>query len=347
MQFSPGTPLVSVVLPSFNHAAFVDEAVRTVLDQTFCDLELIVVDDGSSDGTADIVASIHDPRLTLIRLAENRAVHSRNLALSQARGHYVAFQNSDDIWVSTKLAAQLEAIESVGQYVACFTAVEIIDEKGLPASGTWANGIFSTENRTATNWLRHFFDAGNCLPLPSAIVRRSDMIRLGAFRPSLVQLGDIDLWIRFAALGEFFILPEPLTKMRIIKGVNLSTPSLRGHRQAQIELATVLERYTEPPILEQLDCIFPDLSETSTPGAKKVALALRAWDRGGAYSLFADRTVARVMEDTKERADAVAAHGPGFIHTFLARRCESEYIRHDAKKHGAGILARCRSILGW
>jgi glycosyltransferase involved in cell wall biosynthesis len=82
MQFSPGTPLVSVILPSFNHAAFVGEAAQTVLDQTFSDLELIVVDDGSSDGTADIVAAIRDPRLTLIRLSENRAVHSRNLALS-------------------------------------------------------------------------------------------------------------------------------------------------------------------------------------------------------------------------------------------------------------------------
>ena len=99
MQFSPGPPLVSVILPSFNHAAFVGEAVQSVLDQTFRDLELIVVDDASSDETADVVASIHDPRLTLIRLSENRAVHARNLALSQARGQYVAFQNSDDIWV--------------------------------------------------------------------------------------------------------------------------------------------------------------------------------------------------------------------------------------------------------
>jgi hypothetical protein len=246
-----------------------------------------------------------------------------------------------------KLEAQLEAIESASRYVACFTAAEIVDESGLPASDTWANGIFSTENRPAARWLHHFFDAGNCLPLPSAIARRSDVIGLGAFRPSLVQLGDMDLWIRFAALGEFFILPAPLTKIRIINGINLSTPSLQGYRRAQIELATVLERYIETPILEQLDCIFPDFPKTSTSGAKKVTLALRAWNRGGAYSLFADRTVARVMEDASERADAVAAHGTEFIHTFLARRCESEYVQHDIKKGGTGILARCRNILGW
>ena len=329
MEFFVGKPLVSVILPSYNHAEYVGQAVQSVLDQTFRDLELIVVDDGSTDGTADVVASIRDSRLTLIRLSENRAVHARNLALNQARGKYIAFQNSDDIWVPGKLAAQLDVIEGADRYVAGFTAAEIIDESGLPTSGTWANGIFTTANRTAVSWLQHFFDVGNCLPLPSAIARRSNLIQAGAFRASLVQLGDFDLWIRLAALGEFFVLPEQLTKIRIIEGTNLSRPSLPGQRRSQIEHATVLERYTESPILEQLDRVFPDLSKTLTSGAKKVALALRAWNHGGApYSLFADRTIAGVMENARERADAIAVHGPEFIHIFLYRRCESEFIRH-------------------
>ncbi|MEO9061070.1 MAG: glycosyltransferase [Nitrosospira sp.] len=330
MKFFRRKPLVSIILPSFNHVEYIGEAIRSVLDQTFRDLELIVVDDGSTDGTADEVASIRDPRLTLIRLSENRAVHPRNLALDQARGKYVAFQNSDDVWLPGKLAAQLEAMESANRYVACFTATEIIDERGLPTSGTWADGIFTLFNRTSGSWLQHFFDAGNCLPLPSAMVRRSDLIELGAFRASLVQLGDFDLWIRLAALGEFFILPEKLAKIRILQGINLSRPSLAGQRRSQIELATVLERYTESPVLEKLDSVFPDLPGTHASGAKKIALALRAWNLGcPAYALFADRTVAQVMENARERADAVAVHGPGFIHTFLKNRCESEFIRHN------------------
>ena len=216
-----GKPLVSVILPSYNHADYVGRAVQSVLDQTFRDLELIVVDDGSTDRTAGVVASIRDPCLTLIRLSENRAVHARNLALNHACGKYIAFQNSDDIWMPGKLAAQLDVIEGGDQYVAGFTSAEIIDERGLPTRGAWANGIFTTANRTAANWLRHFFDVGNCLPLPSAIVRRSDLIQAGAFRASLVQLGDFDLWIRLAALGEFFVLPEQLTEIRIIEGTNL------------------------------------------------------------------------------------------------------------------------------
>lgn len=353
MPVLPGKPLVSVILPSFNHAAFVHEAVSSVLDQTFRDLELIVVDDGSPDGTADVVASIRDPRLTLIRLSGNRAVHARNLALGHARGQYVAFQNSDDIWLPSKLTAQLDIMEdSAKGYAAGFTAAQIVDEKGIAASDTWASHLFTTANRTPVEWLRHFLDSGNCLPLPSAIVRRMDLTGLRGFRASLVQLGDFDLWIRLAALGEFFILPEPLTKIRVIPGVNLSQPTLRGHLRAQIELATVLERYTESSILAKFDDIFPDLPGMSTPGAKKVALALQVWHRGQGYSLFADRVVERVLEDACERADAVAAHGVDFIHTFLTRRCEYEFVRHDAGKHHGkrekrGIVARCRSVLGW
>jgi glycosyltransferase involved in cell wall biosynthesis len=353
MSVLPGKPLVSVILPSFNHAAFVREAVTSVLDQTFRDLELVVVDDGSSDGTADIVASIHDPRLTLIRLSENRAVHARNFALEHARGQYVAFQNSDDIWLPSKLADQLEVMERrAGSYTACFTAAQIVDEKGVSTSNTWASGLFTTVNRASAEWLRQFLDFGNCLPLPSAIVRRADLNSVRGFRASLVQLGDFDLWIRLAALGELFILPDPLTKVRVVPGVNLSQPTLQGHRRAQIELATVLEGYIEPSILAKFDDIFPDFPKMPTPAAKKVALALRVWDRGQGYSFFADRLVERVMEDACERADAVAAHGVDFIHMFLNRRCESEFVWHDVGKHwgkrkNRGIVARCRSLLGW
>jgi glycosyltransferase involved in cell wall biosynthesis len=331
----------------------VHEAVTSVLDQTFRDLELVVVDDGSSDGTADIVSSIHDPRLTLIRLPENRAVHARNLALGRATGQYIAFQNSDDIWLPSKLAQQLEVMERrAGGYTAGFTAAQVVDEKGIPTSNTWASRLFTAVNRTSAEWLRQFLDSGNCLPLPSAIVRRVDLTSLRGFRGSLVQLGDFDLWIRLAALGEFFVLPDPLTKVRVVPGVNLSQPTLRGSRRVQVELATVLERYIEPSILAKFDDIFPDLPKMPTPAAKKVALALRVWDRSQGYSLFADRLLERVMEDARERADAVATHGPGFIHAFLNRRCETELVLHNAnsrcdERKTRGILARCRSMLGW
>ena len=329
MRIFRRSPLVSVILPSFNHADFVGDAVRSVLAQSMRDLELIVVDDGSSDGTDAVVAALDDPRLTFIRLADNRAIHPRNLALARARGTYVAFQNSDDVWAPDKLAAQLTVMEGRGRPSACFTTTDLIDAAGLPATDSWASGIFTATNRPATQWLRYFFDVGNCLPLPSAMVRRADLARLGGFRASLVQLGDFDLWVRLAALGEFHIIDQALTQIRIVEHRNASAPAPRTSRRSLIEWASVLESYVQSPILDQFDRIFPDLPAASTTGARKVALALRAWGITSAHRRFADRVMAQVLDDATQRADAIAAHGVGSIHDFLRHRGESEFLWHD------------------
>jgi glycosyltransferase involved in cell wall biosynthesis len=323
-------PAVSVVLAAYNHETFVAKAVSTVLDQTFGDLELIVVDDGSSDSTPDVVASIKDPRIKLIRLPANRAVHPRNLALTHARGRYIAFQNSDDEWQPTKLALQVRAMERDSSLSACFTAGELIDETGQPATGTWADGVFTTEERSQARWLRHFFDVGNCLPLPSALVRRAQLAASGGFRASLVQLGDFDLWIRLAALGQFRLLPEALTRIRIVANANLSAPRPPNVRRSQLEHAVVLERYLEKPLLEMFDKVFGDISNASSPGGRKVALAQRAVARGSVGVSFADRAIAGVLDNPLERADAVAEHGSGFIHEFLARRGGWAFVQQDA-----------------
>jgi glycosyltransferase involved in cell wall biosynthesis len=316
-------------MAAYNHQSFVSTAVSTVLAQTFGDLELIVVDDGSSDRTPDIVAAARDPRIRLIRLPENRAVHPRNLALSHARGRYVAFQNSDDAWEPTKLALQVRAMEQDANLSACFTAAALMDETGQPASGTWADGLFTTEERTQAQWLRHFFDVGNCLLLPSAMVRRAQLTAIGGFRASLVQLGDFDLWIRLAALGQFRLLPEALTRMRIVAGANLSAPNPISIRRSALEHAVVLERYLEKPLLGMFGQVFGDISSASSNGGRKVALAHRALRLGRMGVSFADRAIAGVLDHPRERAEAVAEHGNGFIHEFLSRRGRWAFVQQE------------------
>ena len=137
-------PLVSVVIASYNHEPYAAIAVSSVLEQGVADMEVLVVDDGSSDRTPDVIASLGDSRVRVIRLEENRRVHPRNLALGLARGRYVAFQNSDDEWETGKLSAQLEVLENDSRIVACFSGVDIIDEAGEQLSGSWANGVFAT-----------------------------------------------------------------------------------------------------------------------------------------------------------------------------------------------------------
>lgn len=314
-------PAVSVIMASYNHESFVAKAVSTVLEQTFVDLELIVVDDGSSDATPDVVASIKDPRVTLIRMPVNRAVHPRNLGLTHARGRYVAIQNSDDEWLPEKLALQVSAMEADRNVSACFTAVTIIDEAGIPTTGTWADQLFITEELSQTGWLRRFFDIGNCVALPSAMVRRAQLNALGGFRASLIQLGDFDLWIRLAALGRLRWLPEAVTRLRIVDNANLSAPSPIATRRSQLEHAIVWERYLEPPLLDIFGQVFGDVSEAKSAGARKVALAQRALDRYHSVGVrFADRAISTVLDNPEERAEAVAEHGTDFIQEFFARR---------------------------
>lgn len=123
-------PLVSVVLPTRDRIEFLPRALRTVLGQTGVDLECIVVDDGSTDGTGEWLLTLDDPRVVIVETEGARGPSAaRNRGIEMARGRFVAFQDSDDEWLDGKLAAQLEAFERDPRPVLCFTGM-IIDEAG-------------------------------------------------------------------------------------------------------------------------------------------------------------------------------------------------------------------------
>jgi glycosyltransferase involved in cell wall biosynthesis len=326
MRILQRRPLVSVVLASCNHQSFITGAVNSVLEQGVEGLELIVVDDGSSDATPDIVEAIGDPRIRLVRLKDNRRLSPRNVALEMAKGEFVAFQNSDDLWRPGKLAGQLEYMEKNPDCSVCFTDVEVIGADDEPLSGSFASGVFTTENRAGTAWLRHFFDAGNCLCLTSAVCRRSQVEQVGRFRASLFLLGDLDLWVRLAARGRFHIIQKPLTCFRVVDGVNLSAPTPAAIRQVTVEYADVLERYTERPVLPLLDDAFGDVipGTARSTSAKLAALAIHAWSLGPSHRLFADRVMAGILENPLEREEAIAVHGPRIVLDFIEKRSRLE-----------------------
>src|SRR4030043_1337098 len=108
-MMNKAAPTVSVIIPTYNRAHLVGRSIRSVLNQTYQDLEVIVVDDGSKDNTAEIVRGITDPRIVFLKHEKNRGVSAaRNTGLKAARGKYIAFQDSDDEWLPQKLEKQLE-----------------------------------------------------------------------------------------------------------------------------------------------------------------------------------------------------------------------------------------------
>lgn len=317
-------PLVSVVIPSYQHAPFVGRAVESVLAQTVTDIEVIVVDDGSTDGTPDIVAAISDPRLKLVRCTVNRRQHARNMALGMATGRYVAFQNSDDEWHPEKLARQLSVLESRPEVGASFTAVTIIDANSKPAQGTWANNQFvsGNEERSALHWLRIFLGR-NCLCISSAVVRRDLLKRVGDFRASLMTLSDLDMWIRLVAISDLDVLPETLTYMRVDGDRNLSSPSSSKAIRGMFEMADVLENFARSPLLEKLHAIFPNagLSDKVDHRVNLAVFAGFVAKHGGvSHRLFADRLLARLIDDAASRKIVLDHCGADLMHFFWRNR---------------------------
>src|ERR1700687_3185090 len=108
-------PFVSVVLPTFNRAATLARAIASVLDQDHRALDLIIVDDASSDESTSLLAGLGDPRVSTLRLAQNRGqAHARNRGIEKAKAGLVAFQDSDDEWLPGKLSLQLKAMAEAG-----------------------------------------------------------------------------------------------------------------------------------------------------------------------------------------------------------------------------------------
>lgn len=288
---------VSVVLASYNHEEFVGAAVTSVLEQTHDDLELIVVDDGSTDGTADVVARISDPRLRLVRREQNRSAHARNTGIGLASGEWIAFQNSDDVWAPTKLAQQVAEIEERPSVSAVFTRVQIIGPDDAPAPDTWARAAFGGSEPNSAAWLRRFFDTGNDLCISSALCRREDLTTVGAFNPALIQLSDLDLWVRLAAQGELRVIEDELTSMRVVPGRNLSAPSPTVHNRGVLEYASVLDRFAQDPVRPLLAEIFEEFAEIAMKGPVLMACLARYAIRhqGVAQRLFGDRLFARTL----------------------------------------------------
>lgn len=214
-------PTVSVVIPSYNHADFVRACIESVRAQEFQDWELVITDDGSSDGTAAVLSELaaEDPRLHLNLFPANRgACVALNDAIARARGTYIAVLNSDDSWLPTKLSRQVAFLDHHPEYAAVFALPQMIDEQGIAITDAAERGLpeFPASNRSRIAWLDHFFRHGNCLCHQSILIRQAVYEEIGGYDPRLAQLPDLDYWVRLCARYDIHILNEPLVRYRIL-----------------------------------------------------------------------------------------------------------------------------------
>lgn len=187
-------PTLTVLMPAYNSARFLRRAVDSVLQQDWMDLELIVVNDGSSDETEEILLSYTDPRLKYVRNDVNRGlVYTLNRGLELASGEWIARMDADDICLPGRFSAQLAYFREHPEADVVATRVRLIDEQDQEI------GYWEDDRRTVTpGEIRRYLPRNNCIAHPTVMVR-SALIRTFRYRSSQSQAEDYDLWLRMAA----------------------------------------------------------------------------------------------------------------------------------------------------
>lgn len=210
-------PLVSVIIAVYNGEKFVGETITSVLNQTYQNMEIIILDDASIDHSRDVILSFKDSRIKTIFCEENHNIcYTGNIGFQKAKGKYIALIGHDDLWAPDKLEKQVAFMEEHPACSVCFTWADIIDEnrKIINDNHEYVYSSFCSENKETGQLLRRLFFFGNVFCASSSCIRKTSLDRAGQYRYALIQLQDYDLWMRLLLFGSVFILQEKLTYYR-------------------------------------------------------------------------------------------------------------------------------------
>jgi glycosyltransferase involved in cell wall biosynthesis len=205
------TPAVSILMPTFDRLQFLPPTIESVLAQTLGDWELIIADDGSGEETRAYLRSLTDPRVRVLWLTHRgRPGAMLNAALRVARGEYVAFLDSDDLWLPRKLERQIASLKRHPWRRWGCTSFALIDAAGRPSPSTGARRAWPAPS----GWVRDRLLTDAVIAMPSVIAERSLLEQAGPFDEQLVMNYDGDLYLRIAAVSELDGVDEPLTLVR-------------------------------------------------------------------------------------------------------------------------------------
>jgi teichuronic acid biosynthesis glycosyltransferase TuaG len=280
-------PAVSVIIPAYNAELYIADCLRSLGAQTFTDWEAVVVDDGSTDGTASIVREFaeRDARVKYVFQANSGQGKARNTAIAHARASLLAFLDADDLWEANKLELQLQTMEARG--------ADIVYSDGIIFAGEQKDGDISFKVRTGLTTGRAMLDnllLHNTIPVASVLMRRSTLDAVGGFEEGLEfqACEDYDLWLK-AAKSEavFFGMPDKLVRYR-------RHPNAATHRESNVmkPMLRVIARHIDGGTLRQIDkkwrirglyrrIIEALLNEEQPTQARVYMRELAAWDKTG------------------------------------------------------------------
>ena len=219
-------------MPTHDRVGLLGRALASAFGQTYTSFEVLVVDDGSQDGTPGFLAGLSDPRLRTLRNPRPRgAAAARNRALRLARGEFIAFLDDDDEWLPRKLERQLERFAQLPADVAVVYTLSLVDRPAGPVVEPATPAAARTGDVLAA-----MLDRGSFVLMPAVMARRSALLAMGGFDEALPKLEDWDLWIRMSARFRFAAVEEPLARVHPL-ATGMSRRRGPEHTQAMAMLA--------------------------------------------------------------------------------------------------------------
>lgn len=205
-------PAVSVIIPTYNRANYLKKSIQSVISQTIKDIEIIIINNYSTDNTLEVISSFYDQRIKIINFKNGGVIaRSRNQGMVQSTGKYIAFLDDDDIWCQDKLELQIEYLESHPEFGAVYSNAIIIDEKDN------RKGFLLDRGRAKEGNVFQNLLGGNFITILTVLIRREIVDSIGLFNEdsSLIAVEDYEYWMRIALKFEFGYIGKPLALYRI------------------------------------------------------------------------------------------------------------------------------------
>lgn len=234
-------PEVSIIIPTYNRALLLQKAIQSVLDQTFQDFEIIVVDNYSEDNTIEDVKSFKDERIKIINIRNNGIIaKSRNRGLKESRGDYIAFLDSDDMWLPEKLELQVEYLRERPEYHLVYSNTWIINENGV-RKGLFLKSEYFKEGEIFDELVK-----SNFIPQLTVLMKREVFENIGFLNedPSLRAVEDYEYWLRVALRYKIGFVKEPLAMYRVHSGG--ASHTVNGTKLSQKALSSLLSGSSVP-----------------------------------------------------------------------------------------------------
>ncbi|OOG48536.1 hypothetical protein B0E50_07995 [Rhodanobacter sp. C01] len=347
-------PRVSVILTSYNHAKYLREAIDSVLNQSYSDFELIILDDISTDDSWELIDGYSDTRIKAIRSRSNGEINllTNQVVADIAEGEYIAIHHSDDVWELDKLSKQVACLDRNPGVGAVFTDASAIGENGvlLSDSSNPYFHIFNQFDRPRHEWLRFYFLRNWALCDPSALIRKSCFMECGSYKAWFWQINDFDLWVRLLLRHDIRVLPERLVRFRVRENEANRSGNRRDSRvRSTYEYFKLLENYRDIPSFVDVCAIFPEAQkyDRGTQTDLLFALGLTALEvlTLPFAKLFALDLLREAISDPIRSAAIKSAYGFGIKDLVRLTGEHDVFSLEEVAELRHGVVARDQRIL--